>query len=230
MILQNDIIEALVRTIELKDRTTAAHTWRVVLYTRTLAEVFGLDHQTIARLSTAAALHDLGKIDIPDHILQKPGKLTPEEFEIMKTHTVLGYERLVSMGEDDPLILELVRHHHERVDGLGYPDGLRERQIPQAAKMFAVVDTFDALTSIRPYRHEIGLAAARSAAAQLQADRGTHFAPECVDAFIEQFQSGNLHWILEHFNDRCEVPTFDCPTKAEDAVRRLRREQGPHTH
>lgn len=222
MKLQNDIIQALVRTIELKDQTTAAHTWRVVLYTRTIAEVFGLDHQTINRLSVAAALHDLGKIDVPDHILQKPGKLTPEEFEIMKTHTVLGHERLVSMGEDDPLVLELVRHHHERVDGQGYPDKLIGAQIPQAAKMFAVVDTFDALTSVRPYRHEVGEAAARSAAAALRLDRGTHFAPECVDAFAEQLASGNLNWILENFSDRCQVPTFDCPTKAEDAAKRLR--------
>ncbi|MBY0311977.1 MAG: HD-GYP domain-containing protein [Phycisphaerales bacterium] len=222
MKLQTDIIQALVRTIELKDRTTAAHTWRVVLYTRALAEVFGLDHETISRLSVAAALHDLGKIDVPDHILQKPGKLTPEEYEIMKTHTVLGHERLVSMGEDDPLVLELVRHHHERVDGQGYPDRLVDAQIPQAAKMFAVVDTFDALTSNRPYRHEVGEAAARSAAEALGLDRGTHFAPECVDAFAEQLASGNLNWILENFSDLSELPTFDCPTKAEQMAKLLR--------
>lgn len=221
--LQTDIIEALVRTIELKDQTTAAHTWRVVLYTRVLAEAFGLDHETINRLCVAAALHDLGKIDIPDEILRKPGKLTPEEFEIMKQHTVLGYNRLVDMGEDDPLVLELVRHHHERVDGLGYPDKLVSEQIPQAAKMFAVVDTFDALTSIRPYRYEVGEAATRAAARELIETRGTHFAPECVDAFTDELASGNLDWILEHFNDRHSVPTFDSPLKAEEAVRRLRR-------
>src|SRR5436190_9292254 len=108
------IVQALVRIIELKDACTAAHSWRVVLYTRALAEEARLPAELVGRLSFAAALHDMGKIDIPDEILQKPGPLLPGEFAVIKTHAPIGHERLVRMGETDPVMLALVRHHHER--------------------------------------------------------------------------------------------------------------------
>lgn len=111
-----DLIQALVSTLELKDFSTAAHTWRVILYTRAMAESAGLDHETITRLTHCAALHDIGKIDIPEQILQKPGPLTPEQFEVMKQHAALGHERLLRMEETDPILLDLVRHHNERWD------------------------------------------------------------------------------------------------------------------
>lgn len=214
MSITPDIVQSLVRTIELKDLCTAAHTWRVVLYTRAMAEAFGLSQEQILRLSTAAALHDVGKIDIPDAILQKPGKLTPEEFAVMQTHTTLGHERLVGMGEDDPLVLELVRHHHERIDGTGYPDKIASDRIPLAAKYFSVVDAFDALTSVRPYRHEIGQQAGEAAIRELRAGIGSRYAAECVEAMASLFEHGHLDFIMEHFNDRCELPGFDCPKKA----------------
>lgn len=225
MPLPLDIVEALVRTIELKDRCTASHTWRVVLYTRALAESLGADRELIKRVSRAAALHDVGKIDIPDEVLLKPARLTPDEFEVIKTHTTLGHERLVRMGEDDPLVLELVRHHHERMDGTGYPDRLTARSIPSAAKYFSVVDTFDALTSVRPYRASVGKDAAESAIDELQRGVGSRYCAESVAAFAMLFRTGNLNWILENFNDGAALPVFGGPEMAEEATGRLRRRE-----
>jgi HD-GYP domain-containing protein (c-di-GMP phosphodiesterase class II) len=218
MPLPADITQSLVRALELKDASTAAHTWRVVLYTRALAESFGLAHEYVDRLSTGAALHDVGKIDIPDNILQKPDKLTPAEYEVIKTHPALGYDRLTRMGEDDPLVLELVRHHHERVDGAGYPDALPEVSIPSPAKYFAVVDTFDALTSYRPYRRDVGHDAGVRAIEELERNIGTRYAKEPVAAFKALFQSGDLDWILEHFNDTCALPCYS----RDSAMERLK--------
>jgi HD-GYP domain-containing protein (c-di-GMP phosphodiesterase class II) len=203
-----DLVAALVGVIEAKDAVTAAHTWRVVLYTRTLAEAYGLPHGDISRLTAAAALHDLGKIDLPDGILEKPGRLTDEEFNLVKQHPVLGYERLVRMEEDDPMLLDLVRHHHERMDGKGYPDGLKGERIPRVARWFSVIDAFDALTSIRPYRQEIGSEAARHAIFELRADAGPRYESEVVEAFADLYHTGRLAWILDYYNDSCPVPDF----------------------
>ncbi len=218
-----DIFEALIKTIELKDATTAAHTWRVVLYTRALAEAFGVDAETLQRVTQAAALHDVGKIDVPDEILQKPGALTPAEFEVIKTHTVLGHERLVRMGEDDPILLEFVRHHHERVDGAGYPDGLSGEQIPAGPRYFAVIDSFDALTSVRPYRAAVGEGAARRALEELEASVGTRYCAGCVEVFTKLHRSGELDWIAEHFSDGAALEAFSGHTAADRVTTLLRR-------
>lgn len=206
MSLAPDIVQSLVKVIELKDLSTAAHTWRVVLYTRAVAEELGVSHDEVDRLGVAAALHDLGKIDIPEHILQKPAKLTEEEFRVIMQHPTLGHERLVAMGADDPLLLELVRHHHERVDGLGYPDKLTGAQIPLAGKIFSVIDSFDALTSHRPYRHDVGEHAGRRAIVELQAGIGSRYDTQAVEVFADLFHTGKLGWIMQHFNDGRPVP------------------------
>ena len=226
MHLQPDIIQALVSTIEIKDLCTAAHTWRVVMYTRALAERLGLDAELVQRATYGAALHDLGKIDIPDHILQKPSALSTEEFEVMKSHTVLGYDRLRRMGEDDPLVLGIVRHHHERSDGLGYPDGLKGEAIPLPARMFAVVDSFDAMTSVRPYHQEFGRDAARNALTVLRADASTHYFTEAVEVFTSLCAAGELDWILNNFNDRVSLPAFRGHDQAERIFRELRERSG----
>lgn len=220
--LSPEIVQSLVKLIELKDASTAAHTWRVVLYLRTMAEEANIDHDTIARLTTAAALHDFGKIDIPDEVLQKPGKLTDDEFEVMKRHTVLGHERLVQMGVDDPVVLNLVRHHHERHDGLGYPDRLEGEKIPLLPRYFAVIDSFDAMTSIRPYRKDVGEEAAKRALAEIQAGAGSRYAPDAVEVFTRLYDTGHLDWILHYFNDQCPVPAFE-----HEPARQKRRPDGP---
>lgn len=209
-----EIVQAMVRLLEVKDLSTAAHTWRVVLYTRTLAEDANLDHSVISRLTYAAAMHDIGKLDIPEEILQKPGKLTDEEFAIMKTHTTLGHEHLRGMGEDDPIAVGLVRSHHERWDGKGYPDGLLGEDIPLAARYFAVVDSFDAMTSIRPYRATVGHDAAEAAMAEIKAGRGNRYSPDAVDRFARLYKAGALDWIRDHFNDTAQVPGYGAMTES----------------
>ena len=201
-----DIVQSLVRSIELKDRSTAAHTWRVVLYARSLAEALHRDHDLVNKISFAAAPHAVGKIDIPDEVLVKPGRLTDEEFEIIKSHTTLGHERLIRMGEDCPITLNLVRHHHERWDGKGYPDNLTGEAIPIGARYFAVIDSFDAMTSVRPYRTEVGDEAAKRAIIELESGMGTRYWPEAVEAFASLYRTGQLDWILHYFNDENPVP------------------------
>lgn len=203
-----DIVAALVGILEAKDISTAAHTWRVVLYTRSLAEAFELDREMATRLSFAAALHDVGKIDIPESILLKPAPLTDEELTVMRKHAALGHERLVRMGEEDPILLALVRHHHERWDGEGYPDRLAAEQIPIPARYFSVVDSFDAMTSFRPYRRDVGPEAARRAMVELEAGMGSRYEVASVEAFSRLFRTGKLDWILEHFNDGRAMPNY----------------------
>lgn len=203
-----DTVQALVKAIELKDLSTAAHTWRVVLYTRAMAEEAGHDHDAIGRLTTAAALHDLGKLDIPDEMLQKPARLTPPEYEVIKQHAALGHARLLKLEETDPVLLELVRHHHERWDGKGYPDGLMGEQIATGSRVFSVIDSFDAMTSLRPYRTDIGEGAAERALGELAAGSGTQYWPEAVELFKRLYRSGRLNWILHHFNDAAAAPEY----------------------
>jgi HD-GYP domain-containing protein (c-di-GMP phosphodiesterase class II) len=197
-----------VKQLEHKDGATAAHTWRVVLYTRAMAEHFALDPAMIERLTIAAAVHDVGKLDVPDAILKKPGKLNEEEWGVMKQHTLWGESRLRELGITDQLVLDLVRSHHERIDGSGYPDGLTGDRLAEGPRYFAVIDSFDAMTSFRPYRAEVGPAAAEKAIRELLDERGARYCGECVDAFASLYRTGRVGWILEYFNDTCEPPAF----------------------
>jgi HD-GYP domain-containing protein (c-di-GMP phosphodiesterase class II) len=216
-------VQAMVREIEVKDLSTAAHTWRVVLYSRALAEYFGSDQSVVRRITDGAALHDVGKIGIPTEILQKPGRLTDEEFGVIKRHPVLGHERLVGLGVDDPIVLNLVRWHHERTDGLGYPDGLKGDHIPPAARYFAVIDTFDAMTSRRPYRAEVGHGAADKALAELYAGVGTRYCRECVEAFDALYKRGELEYILNYCNEEGDLPQLEDEGGVKRVAMRIRR-------
>src|SRR5690606_4274790 len=134
--------------------------------------------------------------------------LTPEEYEIIKIHPVSGYAHLLRLGVEDEPILDLVLYHHERWDGLGYPYGLKGDQIPLGARFFAVIDSFDALTSVRPYRQEVGEAAAEAALAELAAGSGTRYYPQAVEAFTGLFRQGRLDYVLHHFNDAAALPEY----------------------
>ncbi len=214
-------VQRLVREIERKDLSTAAHTWRVVLYTRAMLEHFGADRERIGLLTQAAALHDVGKLDIPDAVLQKPGRLTPEEFEIIKLHPVTGNARMIGLDVTEEPILDLVRYHHERWDGLGYPHQLRGETIPTAARVFAVIDAFDAMTSVRPYRPKPGPDAADRALVELQAGMGSLYWPEAVEAFTGLYRTGALDHILHYFNDGVTLPAFEHALDEQfDAIRR----------
>lgn len=203
-----DEVAAIVRQIEVKDLSTAAHTWRVVLYTRAMLEEHGITGDQLEAATHGAALHDIGKLDIPNQILQKPGRLTDEEFGVIKTHPVTGDDRVRELGVDEQLILDLVRHHHERWDGTGYPDGLAGEDIPLVARYFAVIDTFDALTSVRPYRREIGKEAAIRALEIIGEGTGSHYWPDAARMFIDLYRSDKIDFILNYYNDEAQLPSF----------------------
>jgi putative nucleotidyltransferase with HDIG domain len=149
-------IEALALAIDAKDHTTHDHLQRVRVYAIEIGKEMGLSAVDLEALRAAALLHDIGKLAIPEHIINKPGRLSPEEFEKMKIHPVVGGEILERVNFPYPVV-PIVRAHHEKWDGTGYPDGLQGEQIPIGARMLSVVDCLDALTSDRQYRRSIPL-------------------------------------------------------------------------
>jgi diguanylate cyclase (GGDEF)-like protein/putative nucleotidyltransferase with HDIG domain len=174
-------IEALAVAIDAKDEVTHDHVHRVQIYATGLARLFGLTDEEVEALKAGALLHDIGKLAVPDYILNKPDKLTAAEYEKMKVHTIVGAEILSRVGFPYPVV-PVVRHHHERWDGCGYPDGLRGEQIPMTARILAVVDCFDAVCEDRQYRK----AMTRQQAIELiEAASGTRYDPEVVRAFLE---------------------------------------------
>lgn len=175
------MIRGLLSALEMRDFETVAHSRRVVTYTILLAEKLGVDVGLYDEFALGAALHDVGKIAISDAILRKPGRLTKVEFALVQQHPVLGYDLLRSSLAPFPIALEMVRHHHERYDGAGYPDRLAGREIPFAARLLALVDAFDVMTNARPYQGARSIEEARE---EVGAHRGTQFCPECVDAFL----------------------------------------------
>ena len=172
--------EALATAIDAKDQTTHCHVRRVQIYAAGMGEVFGLSSNEIAALKAGALLHDVGKLAVPPHILNKPGPLTPAEFEKMKIHTVVGAQILARVKFPYPVI-PIVRHHHEQWDGRGYPDKLRGEQIPITARIISVVDCFDSVREDRPFRRGMTLG---EATALLLRGAGIHFDPIVVEQFI----------------------------------------------
>lgn len=188
-------IFALARLAESRDPETGAHLERIRSYCRALAEYCveqrtygpGMDHRFVKLIYETSPLHDIGKVGVPDSILLKPGRLTDREFEIMKSHTVIGADTLRAAADKYPsmpfltMACDIARSHHERWDGSGYPDALRAEQIPLAARMLAVADVYDALTSERFYKDAFSHDAAVGI---IREGRATHFDPELVDAFL----------------------------------------------
>ena len=170
---------ALATAVEAKDEYTAGHATRVTAYALTIADVTGSIDPVRFRL--AGDLHDVGKIGVPDSVLNKPGRLTDEEFELVRKHPVTGSHILEPLI-DDPLVLGVVRWHHERWDGRGYPDGLAGEDIPLSARVLAVADTLDAMTSHRAYRRGVPWA---DVIAEIRRCSGAQFDPQVVQAFEE---------------------------------------------
>jgi HD-GYP domain-containing protein (c-di-GMP phosphodiesterase class II) len=182
---QVGLLEALERTMAVRDGSMKAHGHRVRHYALALAIEAGItDPATTDALGAAAVLHDIGKLAIPDHILQKPGPLSRDEYELVKQHSVIGADLLGAMALADPLAI-FVRHHHENWDGSGYPDQLRGDQIPLGARVLSIADCYDALTSDRPYRPALSHARATTL---IEDQVGTRYDPYLAIAFLRIIQ------------------------------------------
>jgi putative two-component system response regulator len=178
-----DTVAALAAALEAKDTGTRAHSQRVQRYARVLAETLDPRFADDTSAEYGYLLHDVGKIGIPDRILLKPGRLTAAERRVMETHTVLGDQMLRGVRFLQGAGVSIVRSHHERWDGRGYPDGLRGEDIPLGAAVFALADTLDAMTSDRPYRRALPW---RDAYEEIVAQSGRQFSPDVVDAFRDR--------------------------------------------
>ena len=199
-----ELIHCLARTAEFRDNDTGRHVVRVGRYAEIIAREFGLDERNVELIGHAAPLHDMGKVGVPDCVLLKPDKLTPDELEIMRKHSIFGQRTFEPMTEDEwrlfkahtfmgekimgvegsPIIgmaAEIALTHHEKWDGSGYPMGLKGAEIPLAGRITAVADVFDALSSKRPYKPAFDLDRCFQI---MKEGRGTHFDPEVLDAFL----------------------------------------------
>ncbi len=177
-----DTIFRLSRAAEYKDEDTGTHIKRMSHYAAAVARKMGLNEETVEIILYAAPMHDVGKIGIPDHILLKPGKLDPDEWQIMKQHTVIGAKILEgSEAEFIELAKVIALSHHEKWDGSGYPKGLRGSKIPLSGRITAIADVFDALTSKRPYKEPFSLEKSFDI---IKESRGSHFDPKVVEAFF----------------------------------------------
>jgi putative two-component system response regulator len=180
---QAETIFRLARVVEFRDEETGHHLQRMSAYCETLAHALGLAADYAEQLRLASQLHDVGKVAVPDTILLKRGKLTAEEFDVIKTHAEIGYKMLAgSTSEVVQLGARIARSHHERWDGGGYPSGLAGEEIPAEGRIAALADVFDALTSDRVYRPAFPL---RTAVEMMREQRGAHFDPHMLDAFMD---------------------------------------------
>jgi putative two-component system response regulator len=179
---QAETIFRLARMVEFRDEETGHHLHRMSSYCEIIARQVGFHAQRCEMVRLASQLHDVGKVAVPDSILLKRGKLTPEEFEVIKGHAEIGFQMLAgSPAEVVQLGALIARTHHERYDGSGYPRGLAGEDIPQEGRMAAIADVFDALTSDRVYRSALPV---KSAIGMMQDERGHHFDPELLDVFF----------------------------------------------
>jgi len=181
-------VYALAATVDLRDQPTRFHSDRVVQYAVAIGTRMGLPSDRLEDLKTAALLHDIGKIGIDDGVLRKPGDLTAEEYDWMKTHTLMG-AKILAMADFPPRVVEAVLFHHERFDGAGYPLGLSGDQIPVEARILAGIDALESMTHTRPYRVAMPLP---QALAELERGRGTQFDPQVISALLACLQAGDL--------------------------------------
>lgn len=207
-----EAVGAVVTAADARDHETAGHSFRVALFAVSLAKAMGIRGEELKAIEWGALLHDVGKMVVPDEILRKAGPLTDEEWYIMKQHPTWGAEMLSEVSFLQPASFDIIFSHHERWDGRGYPRGLAGEAIPLAARIFAVVDTYDAITSDRPYRrsrsHLVALA-------ELQRVAGQQLDPDVVEAFLELPEVE-----LRRLRDRCKRvhPGLRIPADLLDAL------------
>ncbi len=212
------IIEALALAIDAKDRTTQRHIRRVQAYAVELGKILGITDAELEALKAGSLLHDVGKLAVPEHILCKPGPLTPEETEKMRIHPKIGVEILETINFPFPLT-EVVRSHHEKWDGTGYPDRLKGEEIPITARILSVADCYDALTSDRPYRKPLGR---EEALRYVRGEAGTSFDPAVVDVLVTHLD--RLHALADEINRSRETTSAPDKRKLPKGVDRLTRD------
>lgn len=186
------VTDSIMKSVELKDRFTADHCVRVGEGSAKLAEIMGLSSSEQTVLYYSGVFHDIGKVGIPDSILLKPAKLTKEEFEVMREHAELSVQILAPLT-GDPFFKSLipgVRFHHEKFDGSGYPHHMKGEEIPLEARIIAVVDTYDAMSNVRPYRQPLSESVVLK---ELKDYAGRQFDPKIVDIFLKNFSLWKSH-------------------------------------
>ena len=182
-------IMTISNTMDAKDDYTHGHSERVAEYSARIAEELGVHGERLSNIRSVALLHDIGKVGVPDYVLNKPGKLTEEEFDKMKSHTVIGSEILEDIGNILPEIGVGATYHHERYDGTGYPKGLKGEEIPFVARLIAVADAYDAMTSDRCYRKQIS---DEEVLEELLKGEGKQFDPKIVKALVRLLREGRI--------------------------------------
>ena len=183
--MRNSVICAFNQLLDLKDLNTGVHSTRLAEWGLRVGGELGLDENTLRNLEVAALLHDIGKVGIPDAILRKPGKLDPEEYALIKKHPDYGWAVLRHLPGFEHAALDIL-HHHESMDGTGYPAGLRHSEIPIVSRIVCVIDAYDAMVSSRPYRKGLPF---EEAARRLVASSGTQFDASVVNCFLPIAQS-----------------------------------------
>jgi len=204
--MNKELIKTLSFTLEAKDVYTKGHSMRVAEYTRIIASHLGFDTDKIEKLHFAATLHDIGKIGVPDTVLNKPGKLTDREYNVIKMHTSIGSDILKNI-ESIKYASVIARHHHERYDGKGYPDGISGENIPLEARIVAIADTYDAMTSKRVYRRKV--LSNDIIRDEFTKNKGKQFDPDLADLFLELLDKGELEPIKEYYSPAVTLDNRD---------------------
>jgi HD-GYP domain-containing protein (c-di-GMP phosphodiesterase class II) len=185
-------VQSLAEVLEVKDPYTRGHSVRVGHYSVVIALEMGLSEELQRRIELGGHVHDIGKIGVREDVLNKPGKLTNEEYQHIMTHPMVGWRILAPLLVDMPEALNIVRSHHERFDGRGIPDRLIGTEIPLEARIAAAADSFDAMTSDRPYRRELSM---KDAIDEIVRCSGTHFDPDVVGAVVRAVEGGRLRLV-----------------------------------
>ncbi|MCW4332108.1 MAG: response regulator [Candidatus Thiodiazotropha endolucinida] len=187
---EQETLMRLAKAGEYRDEDTGNHILRISRYSKLIAHRLGLSHERCDLIAQSAPMHDIGKIGIPDAILLKPGRLTPEEYKIMQRHTLVGYEILKdSLSKYIQIGAVIALNHHEKFNGEGYPHGLKGDSIPLEARIVAIADVFDALVTDRPYKKSWPM---EKAIEYISEERGKHFDPDCAEAFLSELQEVEL--------------------------------------
>jgi HD-GYP domain-containing protein (c-di-GMP phosphodiesterase class II) len=216
--LFEETAEALASAIDAKDRYTHGHSTRVADYSKEIAETAGKSPEFCEQVYFAALLHDVGKIGVPDQIINKDGKLTDDEFAFIKKHPVIGNEILSTISES-PYLSTGAHYHHERYDGRGYPEGLKGEDIPELARIIGVADAYDAMTSTRSYRDPLPQQKVRE---ELARGMGTQFDPEYARIMLHLIDLDTDYWMKEGSEERSETRSDEVSGKPDKVPAEIR--------